>query len=426
MSSNRLSVLVVGSGGREHAIVRTLSNSKSVNELYAYPGSSGILKEAKSFSLDPKASNSEIVARVKDLKIDMVVIGPEKPLVDGLSDSLRKEGVLVVGPSSEGAKLEGDKVYAKEFMNEFNIPTGGYIALKTQVDLDRALEDDRFINPYVFKYRYLAGGKGVLVSKDKDEVKSFSKKYLNDQSVQAYLEEPLHGWELSCICLVNESGYEICPILQDHKRLKDGDEGPNTGGMGVAGPLKVDAQLMSQIEEDIVKPSVEGIKRRDILFRGVLYIGVMVTDEGPRVLEYNVRFGDPEAQLIFPLVKSDWGESLYKLAQGESFKLTHSNQYACAVVLAAKGYPEAPKKGAFIKGLDKVDAKDFYHAGTRLGEDSVFKVNGGRVLNVLGFGDSLKEAIEKAYENVVRIQFDGMQKRTDIGLKLFGLTSSIK
>lgn len=413
-----INTLVVGSGGREHAIVRALSHSKSINKLYAHPGSSGILKEAESFGLDPKSSNSEIVNKVKDLQIDMVVVGPEKPLVEGLSDALRAEGVLVVGPSSEGAKLEGDKVYAKEFMDEFGVPSGGYTPLKTQSDLDKALEDEQFSNPYVFKYRYLAGGKGVLVSTDKEEVRAFSKKYLDYQSVQAYLEEPLHGWELSCICLVNEAGYEICPILQDHKRLGDGDKGPNTGGMGVAGPLKVEASLMNQIEEDVVKPSVEGLKKRDILFRGVLYIGVMVTDKGPKVLEYNVRFGDPEAQLIFPLVESDWGESLYKLAKGESFKLTHSNKFGCSLVLAAEGYPDAPKKGASITGLDNVDLKDFYHAGTTLGEDSVFKVSGGRVLNVLGFGDSLKEAIDKAYDKAESIHFKGMQKRQDIGSKL--------
>jgi phosphoribosylamine--glycine ligase len=175
---------------------------------------------------------------------------------------------------------------------------------------------------------------------------------------------------------------------------------------------------MSEIEETIVKPSVEGLKKRDILYRGVLYIGVMVTKDGPKVLEYNVRFGDPEAQLIFPLVESDWGESLYSLSKGETFKLKHSKQYACSVVLAAEGYPDAPKKGAVIEGLDEVAEHDFYHAGTKLNEDSQFIVNGGRVLNDLGFGDSLKEAIDKAYANVELIHFKGMQSRSDIGSKL--------
>ena len=413
-----LSTLVVGSGGREHAIVRALSHSKSIQKLYVHPGSSGILKECESLGLSAKASINEIVEKVKALDLDMVVVGPEQPLVEGLSDALRQQGVLVVGPSSEGAKLEGDKVYAKEFMKEFNVPSGGYIPLKTKADLLEALENPTYQNPYVFKYRYLAGGKGVLVSNDKNEVLEFSKKYLDDQSVQAYLEEPLRGWELSCICLVSEAGYEICPILQDHKRLKDGDEGPNTGGMGVAGPLQVEPELMKSIVKDVVETSVRGLKEREILFRGVLYIGVMVTEDGPQVLEYNVRFGDPEAQLIFPLVESDWGEVLHKLSKGEAFDLESSNQYASCVVLAAEGYPDSPKKGAKIIGLSDIDSKDFYHAGTLLDEDSNFIVNGGRVLNVLGFGDSLKEALDKTYENVKKVSFDGMQSRSDIGAKL--------
>jgi len=412
-----LSTLVVGSGGREHAIVRALSRSESIKKLYAHPGSSGIFKEAESFGLESDASIDEIVKKVIDQKLDLVVVGPEQPLVEGLSDALRIKGVNVVGPSAEGAKLEGDKIYAKDFMKEFDVPSGGYIPLKNHQDLLKALENETYKEPYVFKYRYLAGGKGVLVSKDKNEVIEFSKKYLDSDSIQAYLEEPLHGWELSCICLVNEAGYKICPILQDHKRLKDSDMGPNTGGMGVAGPIKVDEKLMKQIEEDVVKPSVNGLKQRDILFRGVLYIGVMVTKNGPKVLEYNVRFGDPEAQLIFPLVESDWAQVLLGLSKGENFDLKHSKKYGCSVVLAAEGYPENPIKGAEINGLDTISPNDFYHAGTKL-DDKVFKVNGGRVLNILGFGDSLEEAIKKAYKNVESVKFSGMQSRTDIGSKI--------
>lgn len=415
-----LNVLVYGSGGREHALVKALNKSDTIESLYAYPGSSGIFEDCKKFTPEDETFEA-LLKKIKLENINLVVVGPEKPLVEGLSDYLREHGVSVFGPSQEGAKLEGDKIFSKEFMEEFNVPTAAYKKVSDLKSLKEAMKDEKLQNPYVFKFKGLAGGKGVLVSSDEEEVLNFSKSFgVSDSQKEeiAILEEPLKGWELSCICLVNETGYEICPILQDHKRLKDNDEGPNTGGMGVAGPLAIDNDLLAQIKEEIVKPTVEGLKKKEFFYRGVIYIGIMVTDQGPKVLEYNVRFGDPEAQLIFPLVKSDWGRILSQVSDGQSFQLEEKNQFGCCVVLSSQGYPEAPKKGDQISGLETLNKESFCHAGTVKKEDKHYYTHGGRVLNILGFGESLKEAQRQAYENLKTVEFKGMQFRTDIGSKL--------
>ena len=415
-----LNVLVYGSGGREHSIVKALKGSDFVKSLYAYPGSSGIFEDCE--RLNPESESFEdILTKIKSTSIGLVVVGPEQPLVEGLSDYLRKNDVLVFGPSQEGAKLEGDKIFAKEFMDEFKIPTAAYKKISHTESLKQAMKDSLFQSPYVFKYKGLAGGKGVLVSSDEDEVFKFSKSFQvhdNQNEDVAILEEPLKGWELSCICLVNENDYKICPILQDHKRLKDNDEGPNTGGMGVAGPLEVSETLLNQIKKEIVEPTVEGLKKRKFFYRGVIYIGIMVTKKGPKVLEYNVRFGDPEAQLIFPLVDSDWGKVLLEVGEGRNFSLNIKNKFGCCVVLSSRGYPESPIKDDKISGLDHLKAQNYCHAGTLKKEDGSFYTYGGRVLNILGFGDTLDEAQTEAYKNLKFVKFNQMQFRTDIGSKL--------
>lgn len=421
-----MKVLLVGSGGREHAIAKSLNESKVVTSLYALPGSAAIFKTAQKLELKDQNLNKEnfenIFSQIVEIEIEMVVVGPEAPLVDGFSDFLRERGVLVFGPDSKGAKLEGDKIFAKKFLDEFNIPTGAYVEVSNLKSLEEAFCKFEGMSPYVFKYKDLAGGKGVLVSKSKGEIIEFAKKFKVSETqseVVGYLEEPLYGWELSYICLVNESGYEVCPILQDHKRLENNDEGPNTGGMGVAGPLKILEELESQIVKTIVEPTLEGLKKREMFYRGVIYFGVMVTEKGPQLLEYNVRFGDPEAQLIFPLVENDWGEVIRAVSMGQGFSLKQSDQYACAVVMAAPGYPEAPKKGGVIEGIDDLQDGELCHAGTRIGRNcGKWKVNGGRVLNVLGFGSSLSMAMSEANNNVEKIKFEGAQFRTDIGAKL--------
>lgn len=417
-----MNVLVVGSGGREHAIVKALGRSQKVKKVFSHPGSSAMFMESEKLSSRSLISENyeNLLKEVVAQQIELVVVGPEAPLVEGLSDFLRENGILVFGPDQEGAKLEGDKLFAKDFMEDFGIPTGGYHKISNTKTLEEGLglyEDKPF---YVFKYRDLAGGKGVLVSKSKEEIRKFAKNFeVSDKqtSVVAYLEEPLVGWELSCICLVSEEGYSICPILQDHKRLLDNDKGPNTGGMGVAGPLKVEPSLMKEIEEKIILPTLKGIEERGILYRGALYFGVMVTVDGPKVLEYNVRFGDPEAQLIFSLVESDWGEHFYKVALGKKTTLKQSADFAACVVLASQGYPEKPTKGDEIKGLESLDKDVICHAGTLLKEGS-WRTNGGRVLGVIGRGSDLKTALKSVYKDVDKVSFKGMQFRKDIGQKL--------
>lgn len=421
-----MKVLLVGSGGREHAIAKALNKSNSVTKLYALPGSAAISKLAENLNLDEQnveVKNFEnIFNEVVKAEIEMVVVGPEAPLVEGFSDYLRERGILVFGPDAEGAKLEGDKIFAKKFLDEFNIPTGDYAEVSDLETLEKGFEKFEGQSPYVFKYKDLAGGKGVLVSDSKEEIIEFAQKFgVNDSQneVVGYLEEPLHGWELSYICLVNETGYAVCPILQDHKRLGNNDAGPNTGGMGVAGPLKISKDLEDQIVKTIVEPTLKGLEQREMLYRGVVYFGVMVTEKGPQLLEYNVRFGDPEAQLIFPLVESDWGDVMKAVSVGQEFSLKQSDDYGCAIVMAAPGYPDSPQKGGVITGLENLETTDLCHAGTRIGRNcGKWKVNGGRVLNILGFGSDLASAISDSYKKVEKVQFEGAQFRTDIGAKL--------
>jgi len=419
-----MNTLLIGSGGREHAIGKALKKSKNIGGLYSLPGSSALFEISKKLDLKKQtvaADNFEnIYNQILEKEIELVVVGPEAPLVDGLSNYLRERGILVFGPDSKGAKLEGDKIFAKDFMQEFGIPTGTYTKVSNELSLEQAFEKHKNDPFYVFKYKDLAGGKGVLVSKSKDEIRNFAKSFgVTDEQTEVvgYLEEPLEGWELSYICIVGDQGYQVCPVLQDHKRLKDGDLGPNTGGMGVAGPLKLEAALEKEIVEKMVLPTLKGIEEREILYRGVVYLGVMVTDKGPKLLEYNVRFGDPEAQLIFPLVESDWLETFKSVSLGQKFSLKQTSDYGCCVVLAAEGYPDSPVKGAEISGLEKIEANQICHAGTK-SKDGKWLVNGGRVLNVLQISPTLAEAVEGADKKASLVLFEGVQRRSDIGSKV--------
>jgi len=419
-----MNTLIIGSGGREHAMAKALKRSKGIKKLFSLPGSSAMFEISEKLHLEKQELDlgnfKKIYDQIVKEDIELVVVGPEAPLVSGLSDFLRERGILVFGPDSEGAKLEGDKVFAKDFMEEFGIPTGRITKVSNTESLNKALEQHSSEPFYVFKYKDLAGGKGVLVSSSAQEIKDFAAGFgvSPDQTeTVGYLEEPLEGWELSYICVINETGYSVCPVLQDHKRLKDGDLGPNTGGMGVAGPLKLGPDLEAEIINTMVLPTLNGIAKREILYRGVIYLGVMVTKEGPKLLEYNVRFGDPEAQLIFPLVESDWLEVFKSVSLGQDFGLAQSAQHGCCVVLAAEGYPQAPIKGAEISGLESLSTSELCHAGTHF-DGEKWRVAGGRVLNVLSLDSSLASAIESAQQKAGQISFQGAQRRLDIGSKI--------
>jgi phosphoribosylamine--glycine ligase len=419
--------LVVGSGGREHALVKSLKNSAANNTVYAWPGSAGIFLDA----LEVPVARGDFTALATwcvESQIDLIVIGPEVEIVAGLSDILRARGLNVFAPSQEAAQLEGSKTFAKEFMREFNIPTArDFVVTSVSEVLLRAQE---FKPPYVLKADGLAAGKGVFICADLSELELAAKnifelKKFGDAGETAILEEFHSGRELSVLVLTNGADFEVLPLSRDHKRLSDNDLGPNTGGMGVVAPIQIDQNLYNEIIAQVVQPTIQGIKKRKYLYRGVIFIGLMLTPNGPRVLEYNVRFGDPETQAILPLLCGDWYEVLNQVARGNMLKLEWKNLYTACVVLAAEGYPDQPIRGAKISGELLEGSSSFVlHAGTKSDDSkkvgseksiSNFMTDGGRVLNVVGVGRSLEQALNLAYEKVRKISWPGMQYRKDIG-----------
>lgn len=413
--------LVIGQGGREHAIIRALKLSASVSEVHAVPGSEGISQEALCHKLD--LSDAKAVEHfVKRYNFDCVVIGPEQYLVNGLADQLRSLGVNVFGPDQVGAQLEGSKVFSKEFMVQAQVPTADFVIVDTVADTLKAAE--KFTPPYVLKADGLAAGKGVSICKTLAELKSaaedlFEKKIFGEAGRRALLEQFQIGYEISYLILTNGSRSETLPLTQDNKRLRDGDEGPNTGGMGVVGPVPIEASLREKIETEIVQPTLRQISGSGMLYRGVLYIGIMVTPQGPKVIEYNARFGDPECQVIMPLLDGDWGYVISQLSKGELVPMRWKNVAVACVVLAAAGYPDSPKKGVTIEGdLGAHTASSYFlHAGTAKAEQSPWTTNGGRVLNAVGIGSTIKEALTAAYGQAKRVTWPGLQMRKDIGKK---------
>lgn len=416
-----MKVVVFGNGGREHALVRELKNSSRVTEVHAIPGSDGIAHEALCHNVDPKDFTA-VGSVLKRFKFDLAVIGPEALLDIGIVDFLKQQGVLVVGPNQEGARLESSKIFAKKFMLDSGVPTAKFKVVNSVESLMK--EAVTFKPPYVLKVDGLAAGKGVFICKDLNELKAcaedvFNAKKFGSAGREALLEEFQEGYELSCLVLTNGQDFEILPLMQDHKRLQDGNQGPNTGGMGVVGPLPIDEALRVQIRDKIVVPSVRGLGRMGFDFKGVLFIGIMVTPHGPSVLEYNVRFGDPEAQAILPLLSGDWANVFFDLSKGELKPLAWKPLYSACVVMAAPGYPDDPKKGVRIEGNLSAETPSSYflHAGTKYGQ-SIWTTNGGRVINAIGIGTSQREALDKAYAQASELSWTGLQMRKDIGSNL--------
>ncbi|MDZ4660818.1 MAG: phosphoribosylamine--glycine ligase [Pseudomonadota bacterium] len=417
-----MKVLVIGQGGREHAMIKALKLSPSVSEVHAFSGSDGISHDALCHAWDGQ-SVEPVVAFIKNTHIDLVVIGPEVPLANGLADELRRRNILVVGPNKKQAQLEASKIFAKEFMLEAGVPTAKYQEVKSIDELLKASE--KFSAPYIFKADGLAAGKGVFVCKDIAELSEaghrvFVKKELGEAGQRAFIEEFKSGWELSYLILTNGISYRPLPLAQDHKRLSDGDLGPNTGGMGVVAPLKIDAALETQIQSLILSPIMELMQKKNWDYRGILYIGMMITPEGPSVLEFNVRFGDPEAQAILPLLYGDWGQVFMALANGELITMRWRPLFCTCVVMAAPGYPEAPKKNIAIEGNISYETHSSYflHAGTKKDAQGKYVTQGGRVLNAVGLGSTLMEAIELAYSQANKVSWPGLQIRTDIGQRV--------
>lgn len=420
-----MNALVIGQGGREHALVKALNESPRVDAVYVMPGNDGMSSWATVIA--KPATPENVLAQVAAHKIELVVIGPEVNLVDGLADHLREAGVKVVGPSRAGARLEASKVFSKEFMQEFGVPTAHSIVVKTVGETLDGAKD--FTPPYVLKADGLAAGKGVFICKDLKELERdarsiFEERTLGDAGSSALLEQFSRGKELSVLILTNAEEYRALPFCRDHKRLGEKDTGPNTGGMGVVGPIEISDSLWKLIEDEVISPSLEGLRSREMLYRGVLYIGVMLTEEGPSVLEYNVRFGDPEAQMLLPMLDGDWAEVFAALADGQLIDMKWKSQSVTCLVLAAEGYPENPVKGTAITGDVHYSGPEGYllHAGTRAAGSSGasnavrFVTNGGRVMNAVGIGRDLVESRERAYKVAENAQWSGRQMRRDIGL----------
>ena len=419
-----MKVLVVGNGGREHAIAWKLSQSPLVSELYVAKGNAGLWEIARKVDISP--TDVEALAEFASKEgIDFTVVGPEAPLVAGIVDEFEKRGLKIFGPSKEASQLGGSKAFAKKFMEKYEVPTAHYSVFD---DFDRAVRYVKDVGaPVVVKADGLAAGKGAVVCFSEDQalrtLESFMRKgALGGAGRRVVIEEFLEGEEASYIVMVNGDRYVPLPTSQDHKRLLDGDRGPNTGGMGAYSPTPViDGEMERRIREEVIERTLDGLKREGIFFRGFLYAGLMITSEGPKVLEFNVRLGDPEAQPILMRVRGDFLKVLLDFYEGRDVGIEEDPRWALDVVIASRGYPEKPEKGKVIEGLDEVKSlRDvvIFHAGTTV-KDGKVVTNGGRVLNVCAYGDTLKEAKERAYEAVSKIHFDGMHYRKDIGDKAF-------
>ena len=415
LQKNNKNILIIGGGGREHALLRSMRGKDT--RIYTLPERKSIPEALKlSCSLE---NRRDLLEELQKKHIHFVLIGPEKPLVDGLGDFLRKNNILVFGPSKQAACLEGSKLFAKKFMESQNIPTASYKQVTSVSETLKTSED--FSPPYVLKMDGLAGGKGVFICQEKEELTTrarqiFEDKIFGEAGAKGFLEEFQEGKEMSVFVLTNGEDYTLLPVAQDYKRLNEGQKGPNTGGMGAVAPLLVPDKLMQNIKNQIIHPTIQGLKESNYQYRGILYIGLMVNQEEPKVLEYNVRFGDPEAQVLLPLLDGSWKNIFYEVAQGKLPPLKWKNIYSACVVLTAKGYPENPVKGTSIHKFPYKERPDqyFLHAGVER-EKEQWTVNGGRVLNSVALGANLQEALKKAYEQAQTVFWDGMHYRKDIG-----------
>ena len=419
-----MNVCVIGTGGREHTLAWRLNMSPSVDTVYAIPGSAAMTDVAT--VVDMKWEDTDaLVTFLRDHDVKLVVVGPEAPLVAGLSDTLVAAGFPVFGPSKVAAQLEGSKVFAKDMMKKYDIPTAAYGVYSNPVQAKKFIAETGA--PIVIKADGLAAGKGVVVAMTLDEANAAVDDMLEgnrfgDAGSTVVIEEFMVGEEASLLAFAD--GKTVVPMIasQDHKRIFDNDEGPNTGGMGTYAPAPVlTEELRDQAMETILKPMMAAMAAEGMPYVGCLYAGLMITDQGCRVVEFNARFGDPETQVVLPLLDGDLGEIMLACAQGklDASMVNWKNSYATCVIMASKGYPETSSKNDVINGdLSTTDNSMIFHSGTKLDGDH-FVTNGGRVLGVVGLGESLQEALDVSYARVNGITFDGMQFRKEIGQKAF-------
>ena len=414
-------VLILGSGGREHALAWAFKKDDNVDKVYCAPGNGGTNKIAENITIN-LINKQQVFRLAKEKNIDLTVVGPENPLADGIVDSFRKGGLRIFGPDAYGAQLESSKLFARDLMAENKIPHPDYYSCNTREEIETLKEILEL--PLVIKANGLAAGKGVIVCQDEREYKKALKNIFEDKQFgkaadRISLERCLVGEELSVFAVCDGKDYIILNTAQDHKRAFDGDKGPNTGGMGAYSPTPLSTpKLLKRIGTEIIQPTLDAMVERGHPYTGFLYAGLMIVDGNPYVIEFNVRMGDPETQVIIPLLKSSLFELLWNATEGElkQTKVIISSQTAVTVVIATNGYPGKYKKGMRIKGLDSVKDRLVFHAGTRReGHDIV--TSGGRVLNAVGFGKDLSSAIDDVYDIVKAVDFSGKFYRKDIGLR---------
>ncbi len=423
-----MNVLILGSGGREHAFAYKIKQSPLCKNLYVAPGNSGTREIATNLQFQVHQFE-DIVEAIKKFEIKMVIIGPEVPLVNGLSDYISANDeikeTVVIGPNKYASQLEGSKDFAKEFLNRHNIPTASHKTFTAENINDAFSYIDSMIPPYVLKADGLAAGKGVLIIDNPNEAKNeLTEMLLNskfgDASKSVVVEEFLDGIELSCFVLTDGKNYKLLPSAKDYKRIGEGDTGLNTGGMGaISPPPFLTKDFMQKVEKKIIQPTIDGLMKDKIIYKGFIFFGLIKVKEEPYVIEYNVRMGDPESEAVLPRIKSDLLDLLYSVSKGQ---LNHQeviidNKESATVFLVSGGYPEQYEKNKEIFGLDKVSGSIVFHAGAKYEEGKV-KTNGGRVIAITSMGATVKEALDKSYNSIKNISFEKMNYRGDIGFDL--------
>ena len=424
-----MKILVIGSGGRESTLVWKLSQSDSVTGIYCAPGNAGTACYGENVDI-AEGEFDRLIEFAQEKNIDLTIVGPEQPLVDGIVDRFHSHNLPIFGPTQSAAALVGSKVFAKKLMSEHDIPTAPYDICDDRDKLEEITSGKAF--PYVIKVDGLAAGKGALVIQNEGDLKQAIQDIFDDNKFglaaeQVIVEDFLEGEELSVFALTDGNDYVLLSPAQDHKRAFDNDEGPNTGGMGAYAPaLLGNSAVLQKVEERVIRPVLKGMKERGTPFTGVLYCGLMIHDGEPWVIEFNVRFGDPETQVVVPLIKSDLANLLLSIAKGQldtsGFEL--SDRHGVCVILASKGYPEAYEKGKVITGIEQLyqsgKAKLFL-AGTKH-DGEHYLTNGGRVMGVTVISKSLNDAVLSAYQYIRVIEYEGKQYRTDIGFRALNKT----
>lgn len=424
-----MTILLLGSGGREHALAWKMLQSSHCTQLFVAPGNAGTAAIATNVDINPndfQAVKQFCLAH----QVGMVVVGPEDPLVNGIYDFFKNDlelaAIPVIGPSKEGAQLEGSKEYAKQFLVRHHIPTARYESFTPETVEQGCAFLETLTAPYVLKADGLAAGKGVLILTDLEEAKTELRNMLvhakfGSASAKVVIEEFLSGIELSCFVLTDGKSYKILPTAKDYKRIGEGDTGLNTGGMGAVSPVPfADSAFMEKVETRIVKPTIAGLQQENIEYKGFVFIGLIKVGDDPFVIEYNVRMGDPETEVVMPRLQSDLVAIFKAVAeqQLDTITLEIDPRSATTIMVVSGGYPEGYEKGKTISGLEAVKDSIVFHAGTKLQEGQVVS-HGGRVLAVTSYGETYQEAIKKSYQNIAKLHFDKMYYRTDIGFDLF-------